>query len=141
MKTILLLMMVPLLAFSQSEKELKQAEKERLKQPAQMTVKAPADELRQALVKEMLSAGYSLDQEGQFKLSFSRSIEGWAGFAAQLAHGYRNGVPPRTAVDYTIMKNGDELLVIADIGIVSGNAFGKTDRANYNRDKKSPRNR
>lgn len=137
MKTMLLLIMLPLLAFGQSEKELKKAEKERLKKPAQVTVSAPSDRIKQALVREMATEGWTLDNEGQFKLAFSRSIKGWAGFAAQLAHGYRNGVPPRASMDFTIIPSDQTTVIVADIGITAGNAFGKMDRTDYNENKKA----
>jgi hypothetical protein len=125
MKILLALL---LLTFTQSDKESKQAEKERLKRPAEVTIKAPASKIRPIFLAEYARHGWQLEKETQSSLTFTTR----GGVGAALAYG--RGAKLEDIV--TLIENDSSTLVMIDCGALAPRPGGHWERFNINSDKK-----
>jgi hypothetical protein len=127
MKILLLLLAF---TFTQSDKESKQAEKERLKRPAEVTISAPLAKVRSLLLIEYARAGWQTDKDGESVLVFSTSD-------MQTRMGYNAAA--RREDRLTLVENGSGVLVVADLSVAAPRFGGAVQRFNWNQDKKQRR--
>jgi len=117
-------------ARKQDRKDAEGAEKERLKRPEQIQIKAPADKVR-GLIMRWMTVGwnYTLAQDSINSLLFTRDITGARGTMLQVLTGdvYRN---PRHVMSFTISDFEGETTVTVNLSNISGNA-----RAEMNKNK------
>ena len=134
--SFLVLALLSVAAYSYSQKELskseKEAEKERLKRPAQVTINAPMKKVRSLLITERVKMGWRLDGETESSVTLSRRST----FQVQLSARMGGGATEARSVDvYVLADTDDGTLVVADLTVTYQGRRGNNARMDYNRNK------
>ena len=115
----------------------KQAQKERLKQLAQIQIKAPKETVASVLIQTVQNMGFILQNESPNRLMLQKALSGGNAILGQLAVGTRGGSYPLGTYTFSLNTVGAITTVVADISIVSENVFGKSNRLDLNKNKKN----
>jgi len=134
MRLLLIFITLSLLPIQEADKR---AEKERLKQPARITIAAPLSTIKSLILTESLNNGWRLVDESESRLVFQRTPDsmGWR-LSLRLSYGGSAANPPRPEIAYTLAAQPDSsVLVLADAAVVALRPGGTSDRYNWNADK------
>lgn len=91
---------------------------------AEVTIQAPAQVIKSALINEMINRGYRIVRDSEYELAFEHVI---TNVALVMLLGTSGGGAPTERVTYQIAALGPSTRVIADIAVISnsGTAFEK----------------
>lgn len=122
-------------AQKEREKQAEREEKERLKRPAQIQINAPSASVSQLLIAAFQSWNYQLDDESANRLTMSKQVPGLGNkILAGMAVG--NGGEARYRLQVSLASLSGQTNVTVNFSLVSQNAFGKTNYASLDKDKK-----
>lgn len=120
-------------------KRSKQADKDRLERPTQITINAGAERVRALFVARIASDGNTIEEATDYKIVFSKRMTGMRGAFTQALLGNAYSETPKytaTAVLAEIEK-GKTLITISDIAITVRMPFGNVNRIDYTKDRKT----
>ena len=108
-------------------------EKQRYKQPAQIQIGAPAEQVSELLIRAFQSWNYQLDDSSNRRLVFSKEVPGLGNqILAGLASGDTNA---RYQIQVTLSELTDSTNVIINMSLRSQNAFGRVKNDSLNNKK------
>lgn len=113
----------------------KSEQKERLKQPAQISIAAAKDNVISTIIQTFGNGGFSLQNESASRLIMQKKLSGKNAFLGQLALGTNGGSAPVANYAFTLNTIGSITTVSVDISMVAENAFGKVNRLDVNKNK------
>lgn len=108
----------------------KSEQKQRMKNPAQISIGAPIDKVSQLLVRAFQSWNYQLEEETTRSLTFIRDVKG-AGAAILAGMVGNNNV--RHKIQASMSEVSGVTHVIVNMWVSMDNAFGKTTNERMNR--------
>ena len=88
-------------------------------------INAPSDRVKSELVGRLTKAGFNLEDEGQFKLSFSKPITDLERIMSLTLQGVNSSASKRDIIDFTVTEKSGKTTVIATHFVGLENAFGK----------------
>lgn len=91
----------------------------------EVQIKASSDRVKSELVGRLTKAGFDLEDEGQFKLTFSKPITDLKRIMSLTLQGVNSSASKRDIIDFTVTENSGETTVIATQFVGLENAFGK----------------
>jgi hypothetical protein len=124
-------------AGKQRDREAGIEERERLRQPPQIQIKATMERVSAILIRHMNERGYSLAEEDRYRLVFQKEV---TNFGARVAGDMMGGdSPPLWTVSYTLTELSGETVISADMAVIVRKRFGTAARTDKNKDKQSRR--
>ena len=94
------------------------------------------EDVRGALISEMMSRGYTLNDANDFLLSFDRPVEN---FLAAALLGSQYDSTPNARITFSIAPIGDSVRVVADLAIITNPGSGFERRTDMNQGQDSPK--
>lgn len=80
--------------------------------PSSITISAPADAVKSAVVARLTAHGFHLESDSQFQMVWAKEMNGVSGVLAQAVIGNANCGMPKLIVDLTFAPQGDSVLVV-----------------------------
>lgn len=82
-------------------------------EPITVSVKAPVDKVKAAAVQEAVAEGYRIEQDGEFQMVFTKTMDGKAGFftSALLSPPACSSIQPRWLLTVLFVPNQDAIAV------------------------------
>jgi hypothetical protein len=119
----------------EQKKQAEREEKEALKRPAQIVINAPLEKVNQLLVVAFQSWNYQIDEESPRRLVMSKEVPGIGNkILAGMAVG--NGGEARYKLVASFAEVSGMTSITVNFALVSQNAFGKTNYASLDKEKK-----
>ncbi len=109
--------------------------KEKAKGPVTISVGAPVDKVKAALVARLAPKGFTIESETDHQLVFSREVDGANGVLAQALMGNAYSEKPRHVAYFTLVKDGDNTTVIGRHEMTVRMAQGKVNRVSLDEGK------
>jgi hypothetical protein len=122
------------------QKATERERKERWKRPAQVEISAPAGRIRPFILQRMSQEGYFLRDDTPLRMVFTKEMKGFKGALTKALIGNAYSGPPIFEIDFVTSESQGVTTVVADMSLTIQNAFGRTDRNDFNRDKDSRSN-
>lgn len=122
-----------------AKRRAKQAEKERLERPAQITINASAERVKSIFVARTASNGATIEEASDYRIVFSKRITGMKGAFAQALLGNAYSEQPKYTATLVLaeIEKGKTLVTLSDIAISVRMALGNVNRVDYTKDKKT----
>jgi hypothetical protein len=86
------------------------------------------DLVKSSIINEMQTANYQLQNDSQYRLAFTKQLEGGQGFMAQLLLGNSYSTPPIAEVSFNLSKQASKIKVMEFSSISTQMAFGQVNR-------------
>jgi len=93
-----------------------------------------ADLVKTSIINEMQSSNYFLQNDSQYRLVFTKQIEGSRAFWAQMLIGSQYRTPPTQVVVFNFTKQGENIKVMGYISMTTQSAFGQVRNADMKDD-------
>lgn len=115
----------------------KQAEKERLNSPAQVTINASAERVRSLIVARAVTNGTTIEEDTNHKIVFTRRVTGMKGSLTQALIGNAYSEQPKYTATLVLaeIEKGKTLVTLSDAAISVRMPFGNVNRVDYTKNK------
>lgn len=81
--------------------------------PASVTINAPVETIKAAMLRELVAAGFQVDSDSQFQLIVSRDVTGAKGLATRMLIGNAYSEDPRESLRFTLVPGGSGGVIVS----------------------------
>lgn len=93
-------------------------------------INAKAEQVKPALVQAMLGRGYDIEEEGNYKLTFTKPVTGFADNMKIALRGIGGeGVSSNFAVDYYVTEKHEKTTVVGSMYVLAKSVFGQKGKS------------